>query len=234
MRHTRKVLLGTMFAGLCAMAAPGAQAQMAVIDHANLAQTTLEASRALSQLQQLIAQYNQLVATYQMLTSPTDILSMATGLSVPSLQNPLPTTNLLGGMLTGQTAASGAGVSFYNQSHIYTPTDGSVAGNQLIASGYAIANIQGLAATNLSSIQQRLALLSGLASALSGATSITQVNAINGRIALESNYVQAQQAQAQNLMVMASEQEASQRQQAQEEHAREANSIAAQYKAAAR
>jgi type IV secretion system protein VirB5 len=181
----------------------------------------------------LIAQYNQLVATYQMLTSPTDIHNMATGLSVPSLQNPLPATNLLPGMLTGQTAASGAGVSFYNQSHIYTPTDGSVTGNQLIASGYAIANIQGLASTNLSSIQQRLALLSGLASALSGATSITQVNAINGRIALESNYVQAQQAQAQNLMVMAAEQEASQRQQAQEEHTREASAIAAQYKVAA-
>ncbi len=233
MRQMRKVLLGTICAGLCVMVAPGARAQMAVIDHANLAQTTLEASRALSQLQQLIAQYNQLVATYQMLTTPTDILSMASGLSVPSLQNPLPTTNLLPGMLTGQAAASGAGIGFYNQSHIYTPADGSVASAQMVASANAIANLQGIASTNLSSIQQRLALLSGLATALSGATSITQVNAINGRIALESNYVQAQQAQAQNLMVMAAEQEASQRQQAQEEHAREASAIAAQYKAAA-
>lgn len=233
MRPIRRALFGATMAGFCAIAAPDAQAQMAVIDHANLAQTTLEASRALSQLRQLIAQYNQLVATYQMLTTPTNILGMATGLSVPSLQNPLPTTTLLPGMLTGQTAASGAGVTFYNQSHIYTPTDGTVASTQLIASANAIANLQGVASTNLQSIQQRLALLSGLAAALSGATSITQVDAINGRIALESNYVQAQQAQAQNLMVLAAEQEASQHQQAQEEHAREASAIAAQYKAGA-
>ncbi len=72
-----------------------------------------------------------------------------------------------------------------------------------------------------------------LETALSAATSITQVNAINGRIAVEANYVQAQQAQAQNLAILASQQEASARQQAQEEHAREANAIAAQYKAGA-
>ena len=230
MRTTRNALFAFALAALCT---PSANAQMAVIDHANLAQTTLEASRALSQLQQLIAQYNQLVATYQMLTTPTNILGMATGLSVPSLQNPLPATTLLPGMLSGQTAVSGAGATFYNQSHIYTPTDGTVASTQLIAGANAIANLQGVASTNLQSIQQRLALLSGLATALSGATSITQVDAINGRIALESNYVQAQQAQAQNLMVLAAEQEASQRQQAQEEHAREARAIAAQYKAGA-
>ncbi len=233
MRRIRRALLGATIVGFCGIATPGAHAQMAVIDHANLAQTTLEASRALSQLQQLIAQYNQLVATYQMLTTPTDIISMATGLSVPSLQNPLPTTTLLPGMLSGQTAASGVGVTFFNQAHVYTPTDGTVASTQLIANANAIANLQGIASTNLQSIQQRLALLSGLAASLSGATSITQVDAINGRIALESNYVQAQQAQAQNLMVLAAEQEASQRQQAQEEHAREASAIAAQYKAAA-
>lgn len=233
MRRIRRAQLVATIAGLCIIAAPGAQAQMAVIDHANLAQTTLEASRALSQLQQLIAQYNQLVATYQMLTTPTNILGMATGLSVPSLQNPLPSTTLLPGMVSGQTAVSGAGVTFYNQSHVYTPTDGTVASTQLIANANAIANLQGVASTNLQSIQQRLALLSGLAASLSGATSITQVDAINGRIALESNYVQAQQAQAQNLMVLATQQEASQRQQAQEEHAREASAIAAQYKAGA-
>lgn len=210
-----------------------AQAQMAVIDGSNLAQTTLAAQRALSELQQLTAQYNQLVATYQMLTNPTDVLSMASGLSAPSLQNPLPAVTLLNGLVNGQSAVSGAGVKFYNQSHVYTPTDGSVASTQLIASANSIANLQGVASTNLQAIQQRLALLPVLETALSTATSITQVNAINGRLAVEANYVQAQQAQAQNLTVLASEQEASARQQAQEEHAREASAIAAQYKAGA-
>ena len=59
-----------------------AVAQMAVIDNSNLAQTTLAASRALSELQQLTAQYNQLVMTYQMLTNPADVTSMVTGFDV--------------------------------------------------------------------------------------------------------------------------------------------------------
>jgi len=224
-------LLGlTILTGACALPAG---AQMAVIDNSNLVQTTLAAQRALSELQQLTAQYNQLVATYQMLTNPTDVLSTASGLSAPTLQNPLPATNLLNGLIGGQTAVSGAGVQFYNQSHIYTPTDSSASSAQLSANANSIANLQGIASTNLQSIQQRLSLLPALVTALSAATSITQVNAINGRIAMEANYVQAQQAQAQNLAVLASEQEASARQQAQEEHAREANAIAAQYRAGA-
>ncbi len=231
MRRLRAVLLGLTV--LTSSALLPARAQMAVIDGSNLAQTTLAAQRALSEFQQLTAQYNQLVATYQMLTNPTDVLGMATGLSAPTLQNPLPAVNLLNGLVGGQTAVSGAGVQFYNHSHIFTPTDGSAASTQLIASANSIANLQGAASTNLQSIQQRLALLPVLEAALSAATSITQVNAINGRIAVEANYVQAQQAQAQNLAILASEQEASARQQAQEEHAREANAIAAQYKAGA-
>ena len=231
MRRLRALLLGlTLLTGAGALPAG---AQMAVIDNSNLVQTTLAAQRALSELQQLTAQYNQLVATYQMLTNPTDVLSMATGLSVPTLQNPLPNTTLLNGLLTGQTPVSGAGVQYYNQTHIYTPTDGSASSTQLTANANSIANLQGIASTNLQSIQQRLALLPALVTALSAATSITQVNAINGRIAVEANYVQAQQAQAQNLAILASEQEASARQQAQEEHAREANAIAAQYRAGA-
>jgi hypothetical protein len=231
MRRLRALLLGVTI--LTVTGALQAGAQMAVIDGSNLAQTTLAAQRALSELQQLTAQYNQLVATYQMLTNPTDVVSMVSGLSVPTLQNPLPNSTLLNGLLTGQTPASGAGLPYYNQAHIYTPTDGSVSSTQMTANANSIANLQGVASTNLQSIQQRLALLPALEALLSAATSITQVNAINGRIAVEANYVQAQQAQAQNLGILASEQEASARQQAQEEHAREANAIAAQYKAGA-
>ncbi len=207
-----------------------AAAQMAVIDHSNLAQTTLAASRALSELQQLTAQYNQLVMTYQMLTNPVDVASMATGLNISTLQNPLPNVTGLGGLITGQSLPAGAGVSFYNQNHIYSPTDSSIASTQLIANGNSIASLQGIATTNLQAIQQRLALLPALQASLSGAQSITEINAINGRIQLEANYAQAQQAQAQNLTVLALEQEASDRQKAQEEHAKEANAIADQYR----
>jgi hypothetical protein len=230
MRQIRRACLTLVLIFTTVWPADRASAQMAVIDHSNLAQTALAASRALSELQQLTAQYNQLVTTYQMLTNPVDVASMATGLNVSAIQNPLPNITNLGGLLAGQSAAQGQGVTFYNQNHIYTPTDGSAVSGQLIANGNSIANLQGIATTSLQAIQQRLALLPTLQAALGGAQSITEINAINGRIQLEANYAQAQQAQAQNLTVLALEQEASDRQKAQEEHAKEANAIADQYR----
>lgn len=233
MRLTRTVSVVAMLSFSIAWSSDRAVAQMAVIDSSNLAQTTLAASRALSELQQLTAQYNQLVATYQMLTEPMDVTSLVPGLGVTSLQNPLPAVNLINGLVGGQAPATGAGVQFYNQNHIYSPTDGSAASVQLAASANSIANVQGLAATNLQSIQQRLTLLAGLEAALSSASSITQVSAINGRISLESNYVQAQQAQAQNLAVLAQEQRSSQLQQEKEQFVQDMTNGQAEMSAAA-
>lgn len=232
MRTIRNALFGVAVAGLCTTT-PNAKAQMTVIDHANLAQTTLAASRALSELQQLIAQYNQLVLTYQMLTSPTDVVGMVTGLSTPFLQNPLPGTNQLNVLLGGQSVTTGFGQRFYDQNHIYTPTDGSQASNVLVSTANSIANLQGIAATNLQSIQWRLAQLPALATALSTANSITQVDAITGRIALESNYVQAQQAQAQNIMVLATQQQAAQQQREREQFVKDMTDGEAEMMAAA-
>lgn len=231
MRKLRAILLSVTI--LSALGGSPASAQMAVIDHTNLVQTTLAAQRALSELQQLIAQYNQLVATYQMFTSPTDVLGMVPGLSTSFLQNPLPGTGMIGGLVNGQSAVSGLGQQFFSQNHVYTPTDGSDASNALIATANSIANLQGIAATNLSAIQQRLGQLPGLAAALSGATSITQVNAITGRIALESNYVQAQQAQAQNIMVLAYQQQAAQQQREREQYVKDMTDGEAEMMAAA-
>jgi type IV secretion system protein VirB5 len=233
MRLIRTVSVVALLSLSVAWPTDRAVAQMAVIDNSNLVQATLAASRALSELQQLTAQYNQLVMTYQMLTNPVDVTGMVTGLNVGSLQNPLPTTASLSGLITGQTPATGLGVTFYNQSHIYTPTDGSPSSSQLIANGNSIANLQGVATTNLQAIQQRMALLPALEAVLTGAHSITEVNAINGRIALEANYVQAQQAQAQNLTILAQEQRSSQAQQEKEQFVQDMTSGQSEMQAAA-
>jgi len=167
-----------------------------------------------------------------MFTTPTDITGMASGLENQAVENPMPAANALAGLLGGQTQPPGAGQAFYNQNHVYSPTDDSAASTQLNANAAAIANIQGMAATNLAAIQQRLQDLPSLESDLSTATSITQITAINGRIATESQFVQGQQAQAANLQVLATEQSQSQDQQAEEQHAQESSTLAAQYKAA--
>ena len=75
--------------------------------------------------------------------------------------------------------------------------------------------------------------LPDLESDLNGATSITQVNAVNGRIATESQFVQAQQAQAANLQVLASEQQASQQQQDRERFQQDASSFVTEMQQAA-
>ncbi|MCU4162114.1 type IV secretion system protein [Acidiphilium sp. AL] len=197
--------------------APNAAAQMAVIDSANLGQNIQTAAQSVIAVEQLKAQLAQLEQTYQMFTNSTNILGMAAGMENLSIENPMPMANAMAGLVGGSTAPSGAAASYFNQNHVYTPTDSSAASSQLNANGNAIANIEGIASTNLAAIQQRMQELPNLESDLSAATSITQVDAINGRIAAESQFVQAQQAQAQNLQVLANEQALSQQQQQQEQ-----------------
>jgi type IV secretion system protein VirB5 len=195
-----------------------AAAQMAVIDSANLAQNIQTAAQSVIAVEQLKAQLSQLEQTYQMFTNPTNILGMAAGMENQSIENPMPVANAMAGLVGGSTSPTGAAASYYNQSHVYSPTDGSIASAQLNANGNSIANIEGMAATNLAAIQERMQQLPSLESDLNAASSITQVDAINGRIAAESQFVQAQQAQAQNLQVLASEQSRSRQQQQQEQY----------------
>jgi type IV secretion system protein VirB5 len=190
------LILGVLSASLAI--APDARAQTPVIDSANLAQNIQTAAQAIVAVEQLKAQLTQLQQTYQMFTNPTDIMSMATGMENQTIENPMPAANALSGLVGGQT-------------------DGSAASDQLNGNATAISNIQGIAATNLSAIQQRLQDLPNLEADLNAATSITQVDAINGRIAAESQFVQGQQAQATNLQVLATEQTESQQQQDREQ-----------------
>ncbi len=210
-----------------------AEAQIPVIDGANLAQNIKTAAQAVIEVEQLKAQLAQLEQTYQMFTNPTNILGMATNLESQTLENPMPAANAITGLLGGTTAPSGAGATYYNQNHVYSPSDGSAASAQLNDNGQAIANIEGIAATNLAAIQQRLQELPNLEEDLSTATSITQVDAINGRIATESQFVQAQQAQAQNLQVLASEQALSEQQQEKEQYVEDMTDAASDYSQAA-
>ncbi len=225
------LIVGVLSASI--VISPGARAQTPVVDSANLAQNIQTAAQAIVAVEQLKDQLTQLQQTYQMFTNPTDIMSMATSMENQTIENPMPAANALSGLVSGQTSSSGAAQTFYNQNHVYSPTDGSAASTQLNGNATAISNLQGMAATNLSAIQQRLQELPNLEADLDAATSITQVDAINGRIAAESQFVQGQQAQAANLQVLATEQTQSQDQKAEEEHSQESSTLAAQYKSAA-
>ena len=219
----RKYLLAFTILSLGIALAPKANAQVAVVDAANLAQNVQTAAQAIVAVEQLKAQLSQLQQTYQMFTNPTNILGMATGMENSAIENPMPLANSLSGLVGGQSAGSAAATTFYNQNHVYTAPAGTPGSAQLNENGQSIANIEGIASTNLSAIEQRLQELPDLEADLNTATSITQVSAINGRIAAESQFVQAQQAQVANLQVLASEQQASQLQQDQEQFQKDAS-----------
>lgn len=212
---------------------PKASAQTPVIDGANLAQNLQTAAQSIIAVAQLKAQLTQLEQTYQMFTNPTEILNMAQGLENQSLENPMPLANALSGLVGGTTAGTGATSTYFNQNHVYTPTDGSATSVQLNDNAQAIANIEGTASTNLSAIEQRLQQLPDLESDLNAATSITQVDAINGRIATESQFVQAQQAQAANLQVLAMEQSQANQQQIAEKTDEDMTNYSAELQSAA-
>lgn len=213
--------------------ASNAAAQMAVIDSANLAQNIQTAAQSVIAVEQLKAQLAQLEQTYQMFTNPTNILGMATGMENQTIENPMPLANAMSGLVEGSTAPSGAAASYFNENHVYTPTDGSAASAQLNSNGQAIANIEGMASTNFSAVQQRMQELPNLEADLNAATSITQVDAINGRIAAELQFVQAQQSQAQNLQVLATEQALSQQQQEREQFVEDMTNASSDYSQAA-
>jgi hypothetical protein len=210
-----------------------ANAQIAVIDAANLGQNIQTAAQSIIAVEQLKAQLMQLEQTYEMFTNPTNILNMAAGMETQTVENPMPLANTLSGLVGGTTAPAGAASTYYNQNHVYAPTDGSQASNQLNANAQTIANVEGIATTNLSAIEQRLQQLPDLESDLNTATSITQVSAIIGRIAAESQFVQGQQAQAANLQVLASEQVQSQQQQQQEQFDEDQTNLVSELQSAA-
>jgi hypothetical protein len=213
---SRHVLRLCILGAALLVASPAAQAQLAVIDSSNLAENLITAAQMLQAVAQLKAQLAELETTYTMLTNPQNILSMATGLENSAIENPMPIATSLPGLLGGTTPPSGPASAIYNDNHAYSPTDGSGDSTRLIDTGQSIANIMGMAATNLQAIQSRLSALPDLEADLNGAGTITNLSAVRGRIEAESNFVEAQQAQASNLQVLASEQQQLETQQQQE------------------
>jgi type IV secretion system protein VirB5 len=203
----KKALLAAAAVVACMIFGPGAQAQMAVFDAGNFANTLREVQTAASQLAQLNAQLQQMRQQYQMFTSPSNITGMLPALNAPSLQNPMPAASSMPGRIVGSAnSLSSLGQTFYQMNHVFTATGTDPQANLLNRSSISTANIQGIAAANLASIEQRQASLNDMQTELQNATDIKQVNAINGRIAIESNAIQGQQAQAQNLGALASAQ----------------------------
>lgn len=191
----------------CVSLGGAAHAQMPVIDSANLANTAQGVITAGKQLEQLKSQLTQLQNTYTMFTNPSNVTSMMPGLNMPFVQNSMPAANTIAGSVVGQPGTlTSFGQTYYGSNHVYTATGNDPQAVYLNRSAISTANIQGMASANLASIEQRQSNLNAMQDELTNATDIKQVEAINGRIAIEANAIAGQQAQAQNLQALAAAQ----------------------------
>ena len=204
-----------------------------MIDASNLSQNVVTAAQEVQAVIQLKNQLTELQNTYTMFTSPTGIMNMATGMENQAIENPMPLADSVSGLMGGTSMGGAAASAFYTQNHVYSPTNATAESNQLNNNAQAIANIEGMAQTNLIAIQTRLQDLPNLESDIQTATSITQVSAINGRIAAESQFVQGQQAQASNLQVLANEQSQANQQQVAEKTDEDMTNYSAELQSAA-
>jgi hypothetical protein len=208
MMAMRKAFLATAALLGCISLGRTANAQgYPVYDNANFLQALQAVATAGHELAQLQSQLQQLQQTYRMFTNPTNVTGLFPTLNTPFLQNPMPAASTIPGQIAAPTnSVTGSGQTFYNLNHVFSATGTDPQANLLNRSAISIANIQGIAEANLRSIEQRLANLNEMQTELHNATDIKQVDAINGRIAIESNAIQGQQAQAQNLGTLAAAQ----------------------------
>ena len=235
MRH--QLLIAVASAAFLAIGST-AHAEVPVTDarsEASLVQQVMTAGKELASLQQqyneLVATYRQVASQYQMLTRFADPNGLAQELEQPFLRNPLPSVQSLPGMLTSGAGLSGTPYAqqFLDANRVYTAPTTYQAGRLMNTQANALASIQGTAATNLQSIQERIIGLDDLQNQLNRATTIQQVASINARINAEQNYVAAQQAQAANLQTITEAQIAAQQQAQQQMVRQQATQAAAQF-----
>lgn len=187
-----------------------ARAQIMVMDQGNIAQSITNTTREVSQL---TSQLRQLQAQYEMFRNvPRVFRGVFQDFDAAILRNPLPVYEDAASRIAGMVEGTANRYSriFYEQNR-YAVTGPDPVGRSLAQRTDSFANIQGIAAQNLDSIHQRLDRLEEMEGELAAASDVTQVAAINGRIAIENQAIQAQAAAAQNLQMMAQAQMENQR-----------------------
>lgn len=129
--------------------------------------------------------------------SPYAIMSLTSGYnSMTSLGGVLGKLSQLNGLVGGS----------YNTNHVYSPTDGTWASQQLIANGNATAFHQGAALSVYQDLQSHIPVLAALRDRLNSATTPKDVADANAAIAAEASWTNNMQAQLAALQVNASAQ----------------------------
>ena len=197
-------------AGSTSFIATPADGQLAVIDVKAIAQLTTQLQILQQQLNQAIQLYqqtiqiaNQAASINKNTSGLTNAYSLAPGLNVAGLQDPIPTASAsIPGFVGGLSSAASLpfGSTYLQQNTIGSlPTDVSFASTQIRQGVNALSSLQALATNNLQALETRIAALPAIAQAIASASTVQQMNALQARLTGEQNYAAAQTAQANNL-----------------------------------
>lgn len=185
----RSVLAG---AAMVALTLVPARADEPVIDVSALLKWVQQAAQMQSQLQQMIAEVHAVTDV------PENLVSMVQGLLESAVQNPLGEIEQnLQVLMKGQGAGScGNSQQYVTQNQYAAGTGTDFTAQWLNQSANRNAGIQACTQQMITATQTRLTQMPQLLNELQGATDITQVAAISGRIQYESATIQSQQQQA--------------------------------------
>jgi hypothetical protein len=238
----RKSLLAGI--AVLALAAP-AHAQIPVTDGGLISQGWEELANWATELEswakQLTAMQQQLqtmLGLYNAVThAPNVAAGLETALGYLGLTNALPVNpwavqQLISGNNTNFAGIGAAISGLVNQSwasnHVYTPTTGSFADQQMIAKANGLAGTQGLASQLYQSISEERPILQQLHDAILAAPDLKDVADLQARYQLVATDMQSKVAQFQTVQQMAATQQAVWQQQADEQDSKNIDAFIAE------
>jgi hypothetical protein len=189
----RKLLLAGV--ALLVLAGPADAAGIPVIDIALNTQIITNAVKDAAywakQAADMQQQYQQAKATYEALHHATDIGGVLGALGGVS-NTYLPAGSEIPGLLSGAAGLWGQAGQFRDMGQLYAMTEqAGVLAEEMERRQTVTANAQAITAAATTGYQQHLQILSSLQDRLSQATDVTEVDAVNGLIAIEQQNLEA-------------------------------------------
>lgn len=217
----RRLLLTSAL--MSSLVAAPARAQVVTIDPSAIAQLVRQVGVQLQQVAQLAQEVEWTSQTFQSwVHNPS---GAAVGLlNQYSMNNPLPVNpSAMLGLINGAGGLNGAlGVlsqfanTAYGANHVYTPTDGTWASQQVIANANGIAGAQGIAQQVYAQYSTRYNLVQSLSQQLMASPTPADREYIMGQIQAQQVWAQQAQGQLQAAHLMLIAQQDSRNQQAEE------------------
>lgn len=200
-----------------------------VLEQTQIMSNLKSAASWLQQARDMVQQYRMLENQYQALAHlPQQAMNLGRNLTMtPSLQNPLPQANTLTGILDGSSLGSVNGLAsqFASRNRYYDPQGDDFSAQEMRARAQGTAGLQALAQQGAEAVEQRLASLREFFDGIEGSGDVQETEAINARLSLENNFINAQSVQAQQLMVLAKAQEQSTQLRAEERSRQDAEEL---------